>query len=150
MPPYSTLKTFVTSLKTGRTNITESLDRLMTNPGRHLTHAHFADLQVENAFNAPLPGWARTALRSSGMTEPEIDHIDVWPDVQKEAVRQKMVAAIESDRPIRFRWELYGGDAPVNEAGEDQETGATVIVFRSPGNGVKLSPLNIGLIRVQA
>ncbi len=149
MPPYSTLKTFVTSLKTGRTNITESLDRLMTNPGRHLTDAHFADLQVENAFNAPLPGWARTALAGCGMSQAEIDHLDVWPDGQKEIVRQQMVAAVRSNRTIRFFWEMHGGVDAVNEVREDREAGGTIIVFRSPGHGVRLHHPNFGAVHVQ-
>ena len=133
MPPYSKLHTFIDALKTGETNITRCLDRLVNNPQKRREHFDFAK-QV-NAFSN-FPGWLRDELSQAGMSQEEIDHIQRWPTEEKETVRIQIVDAVQEKRPLRFGWELYEGGRPVSdvrrEAGRD-----TRVVFRSPRAGVR-------------
>src|SRR2546426_10801189 len=108
MPPYSTLKTFVQALQTGRTNITECLERYFNNFPAVSGHPHFADLQQPGAVDRPMPAWARQVLRGAGMSDAEVSHIDRWPDGEKEKVRAAVVDAVQNTRRMRFAWELTG------------------------------------------
>lgn len=149
MPPFSTIRTFVKALQTGRTNITESLDRLMTNPSRHQQHPQFSEITSAQALDT-LPAWVRQLLRDHGMTDPEMDHIDAWPNGQKELVRQKVVAAVQSDRQVHFLWELHDDATPANDIQDPDAAGHITIRFRSPRHGVKLSSITFGDIKVEA
>ncbi len=139
MPPFSTVRTFVTALQSGQTNITRALDRLLTNPGRHRTNPNFASFRNRQAANAPLPPWLRGLLRGEGVSDPEVEHIDAWPDDQKEPVRDKTVEAILGDRRMRFFWELYDGPAPDTLIEDPDPTGGITVRFRSPRSRVRLS-----------
>ena len=148
MPPYSTLRTFITSLQTGRTNITESLERLMSDHGALKQHPHFQDLRQGGAADSPMPVWARAALRASGMSKDEVDHIDRWPDPQKDAVRGALVTAVDGARAVHFLWELYDGNDAETEVRDPDASGGITIIFRSPRSGVQLTP-SIGWVHVE-
>lgn len=146
MPAYSTLRTFIDSLRTGQTNITRSLDQILSNPGEYRDNEHYDWISQPDALRKPMPGWLRRMLRDAGVSEPEIDHIDRWPNAQKELVRQRIVESIDNDRPMHFRWELHDGDKPANTV----DTDSNVVTFKSPRAGVHLSNLNLGAIHVDA
>ncbi len=149
MPPFSTIRTFAKALQTGRTNMTESLDRLMTNPSRHQQNPHFSEVTSAHALDT-LPAWVRQLLRDHGMTDPEMDHIDAWPNDQKELVRQKIVAAVQSDRQVHSLWELHDGAIPVNDIQDPDTAGDITITFRSPRQDVKLSAITFGDVKLEA
>lgn len=149
--PSSTVRTFVEALQTGETAITRALQRVFTNSSQHKNHAHWPDLQVPGALDKPLPDWARTELRNQGLTDRDLDHIDDWPDVQKELVRGVLVAAVQTNRVVRFRWELHDGAVSVNDIQNDPDPhGPIVVTFRSPRQNLKLSEVNYGNVDVEA
>lgn len=146
MPPFSKIQTFVEALRTGRTNMTESLDRLMTNPSRHQRHPRFSEITSAHALDT-LPAWVRQLLRDHRMTDPEMDHIDAWPNDQKELVRQKMVAAVQTGRQVHSWWRLHDGATSVSDIQDPDAAGDITITFRSPRQGLKVSN---GDIKVEA
>ena len=134
MPPYSRLQTFVDALKTGETNITQSLDRLVNDDRKREAHVDF--VTTANAF-ASFPDWLRDELANAGMRPEEIDHIERWPNEEKGLVRIQIVHAIRDNRPLRFGWELYDGGRPVTDVRRQPGRDARV-VFRSPRTGVRV------------
>jgi hypothetical protein len=134
MPPYSKLQTFVDALKTGETNITRSLDRLINDPQKRRDHSDF--VKKVNAFSS-FPDWLRTELAQAGMSTDEINHIERWPNEEKEQVRIQIVDAIQENRPLRFGWELYEGGRPTTDVRREPGRDARV-VFRSPRAGVRV------------
>jgi len=139
----TSIRKFITSLQTRQTDTTEALTRWFVNPGRHQTHAVTGQLRTANGLNA-LPSLARTELGNLGLTAGELDHIDQWPNDQKESIRQALVRAIDGNRNVLFYWELHGG---AGEATDIQDSGAgdIVITFRSPQRKVRISStLNLG------
>lgn len=151
MPAYSTIKTFVKAIQSGRTNITLTLDKLMANPGGYTTNVNFSVMSTSGALNNPMPEWLRGMLIANGMKPEEADHIDdAWPDAQKELVRQKIESAITSNRPMRFFWELFDGQAPINEFQDPDASGGITVTFKSPRSGVVVSSLTYGDIKVKA
>ena len=147
MPAYSTLRTFVEAVRSGLTNITSCLETAVNDPQNRLDHA--ADMSSPAVASGPFPSWLRSILGSAGMSQAEIDHMERWPDSQKEIVRLEIVSAIQGNRPLRFGWELHGGDTPLSEVRHDANQDVRV-VFRSPRKGVLLSGLNYGSIHVEA
>ena len=149
MPEMSTIKKFVAAIQTGRTNTTRALEQLFANPGRHGSNPNFPQLNTPNALNRPLAAWVQSELRAVGLTEPEIAHVDGWPDAEKEQVRQALVAAIQANRSVRFLWALHDGTSSENRIDNLNGTGDVVITFRSPRLNVRLtSTVNLGEIIV--
>ncbi len=142
MPPYSSIRTFITALQTGRTNITESLERLMSDHAALRQHPHFQDFRRGRAADAPMPAWTKAALRASGMKNEEIAHIDGWPDLEKDVVRAVMAGAVDAERTVHFFWELHRGAAAQTEIIDPDEWGDVTVIFRSPRAGVQLSANN--------
>ena len=147
MPTYSTLRSFVKALTTGDTNITQCLTRLANADPKRKQYA--TDLAAPHLAVGQLPGWLRNEMVQTGMSQPEVDHVERWPDRQKEVARAQIAAALAENRPIRFSWELYDGDDPVTEVRRDSD-GEVRLVFRSPRKGVTLSLLNLGGVKVEA
>jgi len=147
MPAYSTLRTFIAALKTGQTNITRSLEGLINDDEKRQGHAW----RVRNAgvFDGAFDPWLREMLGDAGLSTPEIDHVERWPDPQKETVRQEIVAAIDDNRTLGFNWEIWEGADPVSDVREETP-GTRRVVFRSPRAGVRLSGVNFGSIHVDA
>lgn len=146
MPPNTTLREFIHALATGDTNVTCVLERLANNAEQRA--AHTEDIGRPGAFNGRLPEWLRIACIQNGMTSAELDHIERWPDAQKEIVRSQIDQASAHGRPIHFSWELHAGDDPLSEVRRDQDQDVR-IVFLSPRKGVKLSSkINLGDITV--
>ncbi len=147
MPAYSTLKSFIKALKTGDTNITQTLESLVNNRAKR--NQYSSDIRATHTGQGQLPGWLRSEMVQAGMSEPEVDHCERWPDREKEKVRQQLVEAMDSDANLHFSWELFDGDHPLSEVRRDSNQDVR-IVFRSPRKGVKLSTLNYGDISVEA
>lgn len=147
MPPYTTLRDFISALASGDTNITRVLE-LLANDGKMKTDpAASADIGRPNSFDQ-LPEWFNTACIQRGMTQPEVNHIAAWPNPQKETVRSQIAAAWSENRPIRFGWELHAGDEAASEVRRDPDQTVRV-VFRSPRKGVRLtSKINSGNVKV--
>ena len=139
MPDMTNIRKFITSLQTRETDTTKALTKLMTKPGRHKTHPKISELRTTGTLDK-LPDWVRTELGNLGLTGGELDHIDQWPNDQKERARQFLVQAIDGDRNVRFYWELHGGAAEATDI-QDSGAGDIVITFRSPQQKVRVSSL---------
>jgi hypothetical protein len=145
MPAYSTLRTFIDSLRTGRTNITTTFDALLLDRAALREHPEWPTFRDTPVLNGPMPQWLRNILSTAGIRDIEIIHIDQhWPAAQKELARQWIAAAIEEDVPLSFSWELHDGTDPVNEQREEGRR----IVFRSPRDGVRISGLNVWYVHI--
>ncbi len=147
MPPYTTLRDFISALSTGSTNITRVLEDLANDGTLRADPAAGADINRQNGFDR-LPGWFSTACVQRGMSQEEVDHIAAWPGPEKETVRSQIAAAWSQNSPIRFSWELHEGDDALSEVRRDQNQDVRV-VFRSPRKGVHLdSHIRIGEVKV--
>lgn len=147
MPPYTTLRDFISALSTGSTNITRVLEDLANDANLRRDPAATADIGRQNGFDQ-LPGWFSTACVQRGMTQPEVNHIAAWPNPQKETVRSQIAAAWSQNAPIHFSWEIHEGDDALSEVRRDQNQDVRV-VFRSPRKGVHLtSKINAGDVKV--
>ena len=146
MPAYSTLRTFIDSLRTGETNITRSLESLLNNP---VKRGDYGDRVRTLDVTQPFPAWLREELLAAGMKMKEVNHVERWPNAGKELVRRELQAAIGANGTLRFTWELFDGDDPDTEVRQRQGAD-TRIVFKSPRKGVQLSHLNHGAIHVDA
>lgn len=146
MPPYTTLRDFISALNTGDTNITRVLELLCNDATQRTAHA--ADLAQPNKFDH-FPDWFRTACIQHGMSTEEVDHIARWPNPQKETVRSHIDQAWKGSKPIHFSWELYDGADALSEVRRDSNQDVRV-VFRSPRKGVHIdSHIRIGEIKVE-
>lgn len=147
MPPYSTLRTFVNALKSGETNITRSLEKLVNDGSRRQKYADWVD--KPGALDGEFPAWLRTELVQAGMKQEEIEHIEAWPDSQKDVARAQVSAAVKDKRPVRFSWELWEGKHAESEVRRDADQEMRV-VFKSPRDGVELGLVNFGGVKVKA
>lgn len=146
MPAYSTLKTFVKSLKTGDTNITQVLGEILKDRQDARDQEIWPTFRdTPDLLKYEMPVWLRAYLRSKGMRDDEIDHIhEHWPPEAKEEARQWIAEAIENDYQLRFSWELHEGRLPENELRDDGRR----VVFRSPREGVRISGLHVSYIHI--
>ena len=146
MPPYTTLRTFIEAISTGKTNITRSLEKATNDPARRAALA--TAIAAKDAFNHPISREIHDALIQAGMTQPEVDHIQRWPDDQKERIRSRLVDVWGQNKSIYFSWEIHSGPEPVTEITTDS-SGDSFVAFRSPRAGVRItSSLNLGNIQV--
>lgn len=142
MPAYSSLKTFVRSLRTGDTNITLTLAKAVAAEG-------VDNIRDPSSVNPHLSVWVRGALAKHGMQPEEIDHIDnEWPEAKKEEARDWVVRAVDASQSVAFSWELFDGEHPANRKDDPGAPEPVRITFRSPRKGVRLSALNYGQIHV--
>jgi hypothetical protein len=146
MPAYSTLRLFVKAIKTGDTNITQGLERLVNDRAKR--QQYLSDINAAHTAVGALPGWLQIELIQAGLSQAEVDHCSRWPDAEKEKVRKQVADAI-LERSIHFSWELWDGNDPQSDVRRDPDQDVR-IVFRSPRQGVKLSLLNFGDISVEA
>ena len=148
MPAYSTLRDFIDAITTGDTNITRSLAALSNN--EHKRSERRTEMATPGLLNGPrFPEWLRGELIQGNLKDKELEHIERWPDSQKEIARAQVYSAWIENRPIQFSWELYSGDEPVTEIRRDPNQDVR-LVFRSPRKGVNLSHINFGDISVEA
>ncbi len=146
MPDHTPITKFIKTLRTRKTDITRSLDELFDMKYRNdlKNHPDIGTFKgTPNVLNT-LPQWARDALqrppRPGVIRDPvsneELDHIDNWPNDQKEKVRVKLAHAIDNDRAVVFFWELYRGGVE-HVAIDDPPNGEPIsITFSSPFDNV--------------
>jgi hypothetical protein len=135
MPPGTTLRTFIEAIKTGQTKTTKALDSFFENPGGLEHHTGRDDFRNAGAFNV-LPVWAKNALKSN-LSTAELDHIDSWPNDQKDNVRAKLDQAIHYSRnAVHFFWQPYHGSSEEVEIIDPDVDGDITIIFKSPRNKV--------------
>jgi hypothetical protein len=146
MPVYSTLKSFINALRTGDTNITLCLERLANDRAKRAQYA--TDIRAIPSGVGQLPGWLRNEMVQTGMSQPEVDHCERWPDSEKEKVRLQLIDAIDHDNDLHFSWELFAGDDPVSDVRRDASHDIRV-AFLSPRKGIILSAINHGDVKVE-
>jgi hypothetical protein len=129
------MSTFLRAVRTGKTDSMEALDVIFANPGALSEHPNLDDFQEAGALDT-LPDWARAELRRVGLRTAEINHIDDWPNDQKEEVRQALVQAIAEDQSVDFLWALHDGENEETEVTGGQDTDVAVI-FRTPERRVR-------------
>lgn len=136
MPVYSTMRAFVQAINSGRTHITESLDRFFENPDSVRGHPHWPDLETGNWSGGP-PDWLRRVLSEEvKLTPPETNHVLAWPGPELERARDAAVRAVRGvgavpPRAPKFFWELYNGSTP-RTVERVSSAGGPEIVFKSP------------------
>lgn len=120
MPPTTTYKEFLEQLKTGKTKIMKMLDKIFNDPANHPSEEVMGRLRVKNAldpgFEDPINVELKNKLDSNynggPMTQPVLEHLLHWPNLQKEEVRKAMVRCVDGDakgqdrRGIHFFWHL--------------------------------------------
>lgn len=147
MPPYTTLRDFLSALSTGMTNITRVLELLANDANMRRDPTAIRDMGTQNSFDN-LPVWFSTACIQRGMSQDEVNHIAAWPNPQKEIVRSQIDQAWKGSKPIHFGWELYDGADALSEVRRDPNQDVRV-VFRSPRKGVHIdSHIRIGEVKV--
>jgi len=142
MPDHTPISKFIKTLRTRKTDITRSLDELFDLANRDDLKN---DPNIDTFKNTPyvldvLPQWARDALQRpprpgvfrDPVSDEELEHIDSWPNDQKEKVRLALANAVNTDRAACFFWELYRGDVEHVAVDDPSEGGSVNIVFYSP------------------
>ena len=160
MPDSTPIKKFIESLRTGKTDITNALDKIFDMGYRadllacadpDLTQPdldNFRDETGQPNHLDTLPNYANAMLQSRGVNIGEIDHINDWPPGQKKRVREKLVEALDPAKPraVYFFWELYNG-AFENVHIEDHGPGSDIIItFKSPRKNVQATPSKTGIV----
>jgi hypothetical protein len=143
----STIKQFVVAVQTGQTNTTRALTAMLVRPGRYTSDPNWQAFQQQYCLNT-LPGWLRKMLKDNNLSDKEIDHMDEWPDEEKETLRLALVAAIQANRNTVFSWHLYDGAVSANHVEGANGGGDLQIAFRSPRANVRSSALTFGDISV--
>jgi hypothetical protein len=103
----SSLRTFISALKTGETRTTKALDKLAAHRRGIAAAGLIAMVSKPGSMKAPLKDPLRSALRAASLPEKTIEVcIDGWPDKQKETMRRAVAKAIREGRRVRFHWGL--------------------------------------------
>lgn len=132
MPDATPIRKFAESLRSGRTDVTKALDKLVAERDPTVVAV------LRTAILSPLDENLKKALLAQGVNEKELDHIDTWPDAQKEDLRQKILGAIEAGRAVRFLWELHRGDNEGIDIIDPDGKADVTVYFQSPQSKVKV------------
>jgi len=138
MPEQTPLRKFIRSLETKVTDTTTAFEQAWRSQDAAHRAAIIAPL---TAGSTTLPGPLETLLRSHGLGDKEIAHINAWPDEPKRRAAA-WLAAVTLQDDVAFRWELHGGDnedVAVSPTPPVSDTGPVTITFRSPQQKVHLS-----------
>ena len=107
MPPMSSLRTFITALRTGETRTTKALNHVVARRSGATAADLIAALRKRGALKSPLQDPLRQALRNAPLPNRYIEAcIDGWPDPHKEKIRLAILRAIRDRRRVRFVWGL--------------------------------------------
>lgn len=153
MPPMSSIRSFITALKTGQTPTTRALERIAADR----TEPMRAALQRAGALNRPLSAVFRGALRTDIDDLAITQCIDNWPDEHKERVRIALVDAVRDGRPVRFRWGLTAA-SDYETFIDDPGYGPVTFTARTPqaqlsvydGDQVNVPPVDRDAVRAAA
>jgi hypothetical protein len=134
----SSLRTFISALKTGETRTTKALQRVAGRRQGTAAQTLIAALKHKGALNAPLRAPVRDAIKKTPLPDRYIDRcIDAWPDAQKEEARKAMITAINKGHQIRFRWGLKAG--PGYDAKIHRGPSSVTITALSPRSTLRIS-----------
>ncbi len=143
MPVYSSLRTFIDSLKTGDTNTTKTFARALAAPGS------VGAIRDKASVDPHLSDQLKAILAEHGMRPEEIAHVEnEWPAAKRNQARLWVLAAVAAGREVTFKWELFDGDDPANRRNQPPPPQPIRITFRSPGKGVRLSQSHSGQVHV--
>jgi hypothetical protein len=139
MPPASSIRTFVSALKTGETRTTKALEDVTARRRGANAEEMIAALRRRNALDRPLQPALRQAIkRTSKLPDRLIDRcIDAWPDTQKERARKAMVRAINDGKRLHFRWGLTASGSYETEVTTSR--GRVTITALSPRSTLRVS-----------
>lgn len=142
MPAYSSLRTFIESLRTGETNITQTFARALAAEG-------VDPIRDRDSVDPALSTTVKELLSKHRMKPAEINHIeDHWTAAQRNEVREWILAAVAADRDVTFSWELFAGRDTGNRRDDPGAPAPVSITFLSPREGVNLQGPNFGQVRV--
>ena len=138
MPPMSTLRTYIETLKTGNTNITRVLDELMQYP--ETWRPNVGDISAN-----PLSTFVLEQFSAPGrMKQKEINHIrDEWPMDQKEDLLTEVLLAIDVGRPMTFKYRPTKAETPSTDVVWPPDSAPlrvpVAVTFYGPKNGILFS-----------
>lgn len=148
MPPMSSLRTFISALRSGDTLTTRALNNVLAQ--RTGADELVGVLKKRNGFNAPLTSPLRDAIRRAPLPDETITEcIDRWPDDQKERARRAIVKAVDAGRSVRFTWGLTEStecETMIDASG----TGAVTIRALSPRSSLRIydeDKINVAPVR---
>ncbi len=142
MPVYSSLRTFIKSLKTGETNTTQTFARALAAEG-------VDPISNKASVDPHLSAQLKDILARHGMTPGEIDHVKKWPANKRNQARLWILAAVAANRSVAFSWELFDGNVSANRRNQPPPPEPVRITFRSPREGVTLSQSHAGQVHVK-
>jgi len=155
MPEDTSIKKFLRSVKTRKTDTTKVLDAIFSDPVSLKNLNYHGQLLAEPIYNASLPPWAKTLIQSklgaltqpAGIEPPDpnkvVAHIERWETSQRQAMQNAFVYAIQNGHIIQFFWELHYGtneeiiispDPAVDALGQGD---VITVTFRSPWKNVR-------------
>lgn len=139
MPPMTSVKTFITALRTGETRTTQALDKAVARRRGVRAEALIGLLGQRDALRTPLQDELRTALRAERLPERYIDHcIDGWPDTQKEQMRRAIARAIKGGHRVRFAWGITPAASYRTEI-RRADNGTVTILALTPRSSLRAS-----------
>ena len=139
MPASSPWATFNQARRTGITRTTQALDAILA----ATPAAVVAAARAPDALTG-LPAPFRGALSGQRLNQLEIDHIQAWPDDQKEKVRAALVDAHDRGMTVSFRWRLHDADMERTTIRTVVGANAISITFYSPWSKVRpVGPNNV-------
>ncbi len=142
MPAYSSLRTFIESLRTGETNITQTFARALAAEG-------VGPIRDRDSVDPVLSPTVKGLLSKHGMKPVEIRHVeDHWPPGQRNEVREWILAAVAAGRDVTFSWELFAGRDTGNRRDDPGAPAPVSIAFLSPREGVNLRGPNFGQVHI--
>ncbi len=142
MPAYSSLRTFINSLKSGETNITKTFRKALRKEGVDL-------IRERSSVDPHLSDDLKAKLAEHGMESDEIDHLEnEWPPEKRNEARMWVVDAVDANRSVAFAWELFAGENPANSMDDPGAPDPVRVTFLSPRQGLRLSWLNYGEVHV--
>ncbi len=142
MPVYSSLRTFIKSLKTGETNTTQTFARALAAEG-------VDPISNKASVDPHLSAQLKDILARHGMSPGEIDHVKKWPADKRNQARLWVLAAVAAGRTVLFKWELFDEDVSANRRNQSPSSEPVRITFRSPREGVTLSQSHAGQVHVK-
>ena len=114
MPDMTPIRKFLDSLESGQTNITTVLEDIFSDPPAFISNPiHTNWFRNAGALDNTIPEqpglMVRSFLKSHGMIEKEIAHIDNWNPKQKEIARKAVDDALHAGKTPEHRWGLTHG-----------------------------------------
>jgi hypothetical protein len=134
----SSLRTFVTALRTGETRTTKAIEHVVGGRRSAAKEELLSAMRKRGAMNAPLAAPFRRAMRRAPLPERYIAVcIDGWPDSDKARMRRAVIAALDEGRRVRFRWGLTGARGHGVQI-DDDGAGPITITALSPRSSLRV------------